>query len=91
MIRPIPARSKLAATALACLLLCACGDKISLENYNKLKTGQSYDEVTKIIGNPTECNEVIGIRTCVWGDDKHGISVNFVTDKVILLSAKNLK
>lgn len=28
-------------------LLSACGSQLSLENYNKLAVGQSYDEVKK--------------------------------------------
>jgi len=72
-------------------LLAACGGQLSLDNYNKLETGQSYDEVKKIIGEPARCDEMIGIRSCVWGDEQRGISVNFVAGKVILFSARNLK
>ena len=64
---------------------------MSLENYGKLRTGQSYEDVTKILGDPARCDEVLGIRTCVWGDEQRGISVNFVAGQVMLLSAKNLK
>lgn len=80
-----------ALAALFGLLLAACGSKLSLENYNKLQVGQSYDEVQQIIGEPTRCDEVLGVRTCVWGDEQHGISVNFVAGKVLLLSARSLK
>lgn len=69
----------------------ACSSKVSLENYGKLRTGQSYEDVTKILGDPARCDEVLGIRTCVWGDEQRGISVNFVAGQVMLLSAKNLK
>jgi len=77
--------------ALFAILLAACGSKLSLENYNKLQVGQSYDEVKQVIGEPTRCDEVLGVRTCVWGDEQHGISVNFVAGKVLLLSARSLK
>ena len=76
---------------LAGLVLAACGSKISLENYGKLRTGQSYDEVKQILGDPARCDEALGIRTCVWGDEQRGIIVNFVAGQVMLLSAKNLK
>lgn len=33
-------------------LLSACGSALNIENYNKLQTGQSYDEVKRIIGEP---------------------------------------
>ena len=76
---------------LAGSVLVACSSKVSLENYGKLRTGQSYEDVTKILGDPARCDEVLGIRTCVWGDEQRGISVNFVAGQVMLLSAKNLK
>lgn len=72
-------------------LLSACGRQLSLENYNKLAVGQSYDEVKKVIGDPARCDEMLGVRTCVWGDEQRGISVNFVAGKVLLLSARSLK
>lgn len=72
-------------------LLSACGSQLSLENYNKLKVGQSYDEVKQVIGDPARCDETLAVRTCVWGDEQRGISVNFVAGKVLLLSARSLK
>ena len=80
-----------AGMALIALVLIACGSKISLDNYNKLKAGQTYEEVKQILGEPARCDEVIRIRTCQWGEEQRGISVNFVAGQVILLSAKNLK
>ena len=76
---------------LACVMLAACGSQLSLDNYNKLKSGQTYDEVKKIIGEPARCDEMLGIRSCVWGDEQRGISVNFVGGQAVLLSARNLK
>lgn len=76
---------------LASLLLAACGSQLSMENYNKLKVGQSYEEVRKIVGEPARCDEMLGIRTCIWGDEKQGITINFVAGQVMLLSATNLK
>ena len=80
-----------AAFVLAGFLLVACSSKISLENYNKLRTGQSFEEVKQVLGDPARCDEVLTIRTCVWGDEQRGISINFVGGQVMLLSAKNLK
>lgn len=71
------------------LLLAAC-DRLTVENYGKIKTGMSYDEVTAIIGSPSKCSEALGIRICTWGDDRHSINVNFVGDKVVLTAADNL-
>ena len=80
-----------AISILAGLVLAACSSKVSLENYGKLRTGQSYDEVKQILGDPARCDEALGIRTCVWGDEQRGINVNFVAGQVMLLSARNLK
>lgn len=85
------ALSRAAFLLLFSLLLNACGHTVSLENYNKLQIGQSYDEVKQFIGEPARCDEALGVRSCVWGDDQRGISVSFVAGKVLLMSARNLK
>ena len=84
-------RFRIAGRLMACMLLAGCGSQLSLENYNKLKVGQSFDEVKKVIGDPTRCDEMLGIRTCVWGDEQRGVNIGFVAGQVMLLSATNLK
>lgn len=84
-----PARIFMPAVFL--LVLGACGSQVNLENYGKLKVGQSYDEVKQIVGPATRCDEMLGVRSCTWGDAQRGIEVNFLADKVVLLSAKDLK
>lgn len=81
---------KLTILVISAVLLCACGSRVTLDNYNKLKAGQSFSEVKAILGEAANCDEMLGIRSCVWGDEKRGINVNFVSDKVLLLSAHNL-
>lgn len=83
--------AKVACALLGVALLSACGNKVSLENYNRIKVGQSYDEVRQIVGDPAHCDETLGIRSCQWGDSSRGIRVNFAVDKVVLMSAENLK
>ncbi|WP_416243200.1 hypothetical protein ACLSSQ_15730 [Azospira sp. APE16] len=72
------------------LALAACS-KVTLENYGKLKMGQKYEEVTAIIGEPSHCDETLGVRSCAWGSEQQGITVNFFGGQVVLLSARNLK
>ena len=84
------ALSRMAFLLVSGLLLNACGHTVSIENYNKLQIGQSYDEVRQLIGEPARCDEVLGVRSCVWGDGQRGISVSFVAGKVLLMSARNL-
>ncbi|HEY3327836.1 MAG TPA: hypothetical protein VGK14_11820 [Novimethylophilus sp.] len=70
-------------------MLVAC-DRLTLENYGKIKSGMNYDEVKSILGSPTKCSEVLSIRSCAWGDDKHHVNVSFVADQVVLTAAENL-
>jgi len=79
------------AALLTSMLLAACGRQMTLENYNQLKVGQTYDEVQKILGEPARCDEVMGVRACTWGDEQKGVNVNFIAGQVLLFSAKNLK
>ena len=82
---------QMALLMLAGLLLSACGSQLNLENYSKLQAGQSYEEVNKIIGEPARCDEMLGVRSCSWGDEQRGVNVSFVGGQVLLLSARNLK
>jgi hypothetical protein len=66
-----------------------CGN-LSLESYNKIKVGMSYDEVTKIIGNPDKVELAYGHKKCTWGNDKRYISVHFLAEKVVYFSNKGL-
>jgi hypothetical protein len=51
----------------------------------------SYDEVTQLIGAPEKCDDVMGLRNCQWGDEKHSINVSFVGGKVLLFASSNLQ
>lgn len=81
-------RTVLAMSLMLVLLGCS---KLTLENYNKIAVGMSYDQVTKLIGSPDKCDDVMGVRNCHWGDEKRSIQVNFVAGKVLLYSSSNLK
>ena len=54
--------------AMGLLLVMLGCSKITLENYNKISMGMSYDEVTQLIGSPDTCDDVMGVRNCLWGD-----------------------
>lgn len=65
--------------------------KLTLENYNKIAMGMPYDEVVQLIGTPDRCDDVMGVRSCQWGDEKHSVHVNFLAGQVLLFSSSNLK
>jgi hypothetical protein len=71
------------------LVMLGCS-KVTLENYNKVSVGMSYEEVTQLIGQPDKCDDVMGVRNCLWGDEKRSINISFVGDKVLLFASNNL-
>ena len=73
-----------ALSALAC-------SKVTAENYAKVKSGMEYKEVTSILGNPASCDDIVGFKSCKWGDEKSHIIVRFAGDAVIMSSAENLR
>ena len=72
------------------ILLAACG-KLSVQNYDKLKIGMPYTEVKQILGPPDQCSDVLGVKSCTWGDDKRYVNVNFLSDQVIIFNAENIR
>lgn len=79
-----------ALTTCLMLVLLGCG-KLTLDNYNKITMGMTYDEVVQLIGKPDNCDELMGVRSCLWGDEECSVTVNFVSGKVLLFSSHNLK
>lgn len=71
------------------LLLTGCS-KITLENYDKLKTGMSYEAAIAILGTPSTCDEVLGVKNCRWDHPPSHIAVSFLGGKILLTSAENL-
>ena len=72
------------------LTLAGCS-KLTLENYNKIEVGMHYDEVTRLIGAPTACDDVLGLRSCAWGDEQRSATVTFAGNKVLVHASRNLK
>lgn len=72
------------------LLMLGCS-RVTLENYNKLSVGMSYEEVSQLLGSPERCDDMMGVRVCQWGDEKRSIHVNFIAGKVLLFSSSNLQ
>ena len=75
---------------LAFMTLTACS-KLTLANYDQLKLGMNFKEVSALIGEPDKCDEVLGVRSCLWQRGESKVEVNFIGDQVILLNASQLK
>ena len=83
-------KMKLGIILTLAILLAACG-KLSVENYDKLKIGMPYSEVKQLLGTPERCSDVLGVKSCTWGDDRRSITVNFIGDQVIIFNAENIR
>ena len=64
------------------LFASAC-NKITQENYEKLKIGMTYEEVIDILGKAQECSSAIGMTNCRWGNDEKFIKIKFIAGKVV--------
>ena len=64
--------------------------KLNRENYDKIKVGMDYQQVVSIIGDPDKCDAIMGSKNCVWGDENKNITINFIGDKVFVLSMNGL-
>jgi hypothetical protein len=87
---PVPTAPWRMALLVSIFLLASCS-KVTAENYAKVKSGMDYKEVTSILGNPASCDDVVGFKSCKWGDEKSHITVRFAGDAVIMSSAENLR
>lgn len=80
---------KLSIPVVMMLALSACS-RLTVENYDKLKEGMTYEEVTNLIGKPTECTEALMIRHCEWRDGERTVSVSFLGGKATLFAAEKI-
>ena len=83
-------RIGLMVLAVAAFMLAGCS-KLTMDNYTKVKTGLEYSQVVAIIGKPDSCSEALFVKSCIWGNEQKNITVNFVSDKVMLTTCRNIK
>lgn len=78
-------RSLLLAAAL--VVLAACGSKVTQENFDKIKAGMTQEEVTALLGEPTESSGFslgnLSGTSAVWKDKNGAIHIQFVNGKVL--------
>ncbi len=69
-----------------CASLVACGSKLTQENYDKIKTNMTMEEVKSILGDPTETSSVsvagVSGSQSVWKHKDATITIQFVNNKV---------
>lgn len=79
------------APVLLLALLAGCS-KVTAENYNKIRVGQSFEEVQGLIGKPTSCDDVMTAKNCTWGKEGGArVNVTFAGNKVVLFGSQNLR
>ncbi len=70
----------------ACALLMACGSPVNQDNFDKIKTDMTLDEVQSILGKPVESSTAsfgtISGGAATWKHDEATITVQFVNNKV---------
>ena len=79
----------LSLAAFACMLG-AC-TKLTVENYDRLRMGMTYNEVKQLLGTPDKCSDVLALKSCTWGNEARYVQVNFVADQVVLFNSSNLR
>jgi hypothetical protein len=83
-------RGRLLLLAFAAVVAAAC-TRLTPENYAKIKLGMPYAEVVVILGEPTGCDAVLAIKSCLWSDDARKVSIQFLGEQVVMSSAENLR
>jgi hypothetical protein len=77
--------------SLAVMVLFGAGcSKLTKQNYDKLKVGMEFTEVTGILGNAASCDGAMAFKNCTWGDEQKNITVKFVADKIVFMACKGI-
>jgi len=85
-------KMKLSMLALLATFFFTAGcSRVTQENYDKLKTGMEYGEVTALMGIPDNCTESMGAKSCIWGNETKNIKVGFLSDQTMVFSSTGIK
>lgn len=82
--------SRVLALCCCCMILAGC-NKLTMENYSKIKTGMSRGEVEQLVGTPEQCSGALAMNSCTWGDEQRFVSVQYAADKVVLYTEQGLQ
>ena len=76
-----------ATVILVSALLVGCGSRVTQENFDKIQAGMSREDVTAILGKPTDSSGAsigtISGDSWVWKKDGTVITIQFVGGKVL--------
>ncbi len=75
-------------------LMIACSlepDRVTKENYDRLKLGMSYEQVSDILGLPADISTNFGLKQYTWVEKDRHIHAKFMGDSAVYYSSKNLK
>jgi len=75
-------------------LLAGCAPQpgtVTLENYDKLKLGMSFDAVVEILGQPQHVKPFMGIQQCTWVSGERHIHAKFMFKRAVYYSSKGLQ
>lgn len=68
-----------------CLMLAAC-NKVTQSNFDKIQSSMTMQQVTAILGEPTNSNSVdiggVSGTSAVWSDGKNEITIQFLNGGV---------
>jgi len=66
-------------------------NKVSKENYDKIKIGMSYEEVVGVLGKPDTCEEpIMKTKSCMWVSSDKQIKIKFAADIVAWRSSEGI-
>ena len=69
-----------------CLVMSACGSKVSQENFNRIQVGMTFEEVTAILGPSTESSSVqisgLSGTSAKWVGEEGTIQIQFLNGRV---------
>jgi hypothetical protein len=84
-------KSLLILVCLVAMVLFGAGcSKLTKQNYDKLKVGMEFSEVTGILGSAASCDGAMAFKNCTWGDEQKNITVKFVADKIVFMACKGI-
>jgi hypothetical protein len=82
----LPPLTRLLGIAVLALALAACGSRIDEENFARIETGMSQQEVEAILGKPSEASSAsfggLSGGSASWTHKDVTISIQFMNDKV---------